>query len=1163
MRSVSDSPRTESSRHPLLGLLVNQATGAFTDNAWKQVVVLLTATAAMSFEASMRQAALAQIVLLVPLVLFNLPGGALADRLSKRTVIIALKVMEVVLMALATAILVAAPLGSWSLMGILGLLGVQAALSSPAKYGILPEILPHEKLSSGNGLMEICGNLSIIGGTVAGGMLLDLAGSRAWLGGFVLLAISLGGLVGAMAVPRVPAARPKGVFGETLSLGWSAIRSDRILRLATSGQILIWTIASLIPAAVLTHALKTLDLPRWETGFPLAAIGVGIGLGSFAAGRFSAGKVEYGLVPIGSLGMTLSALLFGLLTPSLFPTLVLMFLVGFAAGLVLVPLNSLIQWRAPEDRRGSVISVVNVLVNLGMLAGSLLAFLLASAGLGAGGLFLGVAIPLGLGTVWAMWLVPDAFLRFLIVLAAGTIYRLRIVGRENVPLEGPALLTPNHVSFVDGVFLTGAIDRPIRFVVYATYFDRPIIGRFLRAMRAIPIASSGGPRILLEAFREAGRALDAGELVCIFPEGQLTRTGFTQPFQRGMERILKGRDVPVIPVHIDQATASIFSPLQRRIVPRWIPLPITISFGTPLPASTPPSDIRQAISELDQAAWEHRKFDRHPLHVQFIRRARRHPFRLALVDAITPGLSYIASLAGAVALARSLRPRWEGQDAVGIVLPSSVAGALVNLAAAISGRMVVNLNFTSGRAAVGSAASQAGLRTVVTSRIFLEKAAIELPEGIELIFLEDLRPTIVRGDRIRAMAIACLAPVRLLERLCGARRRSTIEDTAALIFSSGSEGEPKGVILSHYNLDSQIESIAQVFQMYPTDRILDILPFFHSYGYLLLWLSLCRGMGLVCHVKPQESGAVGMLVERYAATVLFATPSFLHIYQRRCAPPQFGSLRLVIAGAEKLPDSVANAFEDTFGIRPLEGYGMTECAPVVAVNAPDFRAPGFFQPGHRRGTVGHPLPGVAVRIVRPEGIVDQASPAALEQAQSLPAGTEGLILVKGPNVMQGYLHRQDLTHKAFYEGWYVTGDLGKLDEDGFLTITGRFSRFSKIGGEMVPHARVEEALNEAAAGDELAFAVTAVPDGKGGDRLAVLHILKDDQVDQALAKLGGIGLPNLYIPRRDHFVKVAELPLLGTGKLDLRALKRIATEAMQGRSSMAEPEPEPAEAPTH
>jgi acyl-[acyl-carrier-protein]-phospholipid O-acyltransferase/long-chain-fatty-acid--[acyl-carrier-protein] ligase len=263
-----------------------------------------------------------------------------------------------------------------------------------------------------------------------------------------------------------------------------------------------------------------------------------------------------------------------------------------------------------------------------------------------------------------------------------------------------------------------------------------------------------------------------------------------------------------------------------------------------------------------------------------------------------------------------------------------------------------------------------------------------------------------------------------------------------------------------------------------------------------------------------------------------ATPTFLQLYIRRVAPAQFGSLRLVLAGAEKLPLALADSFEDTFGIRPLEGYGMTECAPVVSVCTFDYRAPGFFQPGARRGSVGQPLPGVSVRVVDPESYTP------------LEAGNEGLVLVKGPNVMRGYLGRDDLTASVMRDGWYVTGDMGTLDDDGFLRITGRLSRFSKIGGEMVPHGRVEEALHHAIGADSQVFAVTAVGDERKGERLAVLHTLDDAKVREALDKLPTSGLSNLFIPRRENFIKVDALPTLGTGKLDLRAIKKIAEESL-------------------
>jgi acyl-[acyl-carrier-protein]-phospholipid O-acyltransferase/long-chain-fatty-acid--[acyl-carrier-protein] ligase len=931
---------------------------------------------------------------------------------------------------------------------------------------------------------------------------------------------------------------------QTLRIAYSAIRADRVLRLAIAGQVLVWSIASLVPAAVMAYAMKILGMAEWQSGFPMAAIAIGIGAGSLAAGRLSGAKVEYGLVPLGALGLTLSTLAFALIGPGLAGTILLMGLIGFSAGMVFVPLSALIQWRAPADRRGAVISVGNVLSNTGMLGGSIVAMAMAMAGHSARATFLGASAVLAAGTAWAFWLAPEALPRLLLILLAGTLYRLRVLGRGHVPQEGPALLTPNHVSFADGLFVMAAIDRPIRFVVLAACFQRPIIGRFLRISGAIPISGSGGPRMILEAFREAGRALDNGEIVCIFPEGQITRTGMTLPFRRGLEKIVKGRVVPIIPVHIDRATSSVFSPMQSRWLPERIPLPVTVSFGAPLPPSAPSGAIRQAICELDQQAWFYRMADRRPLHHEFIRRARRHPFRLALVDPLGAPLSYLKALAGATVLARALKRRWQGQEAVGIMLPAGVAGALANLAAALSGRVVVNINFTAGKKAMSSAAAQAQLRTVLSSRAFVEKAALEIPDGPEVIWIEDVRPEIGRLDRVLGLLLACLAPIRLIEKIAGATRRLKVDDTVAVIFSSGSEGDPKGVILSHFNVDSNIEAIAQVFHIYTTDRILDVLPLFHSFGYLLLWLAMCRGMGLVCHFKPQEASAVGELAQEYAATVLLATPAFLQIYARRCPPAQFGSLRLVIAGAEKLPENIALAFEETFGIRPLEGYGLTECAPVVAVNAPDFRAPGFYQPGARRGTVGHPLPGISVRIVRPESVATADASDAAGDIEPLPTGSEGMILVKGPNVMRGYLNRDDLTSRALRAGWYVTGDLGLLDDDGFLKITGRLSRFSKIGGEMVPHVRVEEALNEAIGAEELTFAVTSVSGGREGDSLAVLHTTSDDRVDLALDKIRKMGLPNLFLPRRDHFVKVDALPLLGTGKLDLRELKRLASKAL-------------------
>jgi len=268
-------------------------------------------------------------------------------------------------------------------------------------------------------------------------------------------------------------------------------------------------------------------------------------------------------------------------------------------------------------------------------------------------------------------------------------------------------------------------------------------------------------------------------------------------------------------------------------------------------------------------------------------------------------------------------------------------------------------------------------------------------------------------------------------------------------------------------------------------------------------------------------------------TMLLATPTFLNAYTRRCEPEDFGSLRFVMAGAEKLPERISQAFEDHFGIRPLEGYGCTECSPVVTVNRADFRAAAFRQVGAKRGTIGHPLPGITVKIVDPE------------THQPLGVDQPGLLLVRGPNVMRGYLNRPEKTAEVLRDGWYNTGDIATADEDGFLRITDRLTRFSKIGGEMVPHIKVEDVLQELAGATEQTFVVTAVPDEKKGERLIVLHTLSETQLDELLAKFAKADLPALWRPRADQFRHIEALPYLGTGKLDLRKARELALQTSQ------------------
>jgi acyl-[acyl-carrier-protein]-phospholipid O-acyltransferase / long-chain-fatty-acid--[acyl-carrier-protein] ligase len=1145
--TTSAGPETQSVSHPLRGLLIAQFCGAFNDNAWKLMVALLAirqATAGMAPGPDLEvvaqtQTAMAFVIFTLPLVLLSLVGGTLADRLSKRTVIITIKFVEVLLMGAGTIALWHNPPGGVLPLIVLCGMGVHSALFSPSKYGILPELIPHERLAAGNGLLELWTFAAILMGTAAGGFLLQMAGDRTWLAPLALTVLSIIGLVTAFSIPPVMPARTEGGVGTTLRVAWNAIRTEPMLRMAIPMEICFWTIASLFMQNVVVYAKAVLQLSDAQSGLPLTLLSIGIGIGAVLVGRISRNRVEYGLIPLGAIGVFLALLLLGILKPLLTGTFLLLGCLGISSAFIFVSLNAILQWKSPPHGRGAVISFSNTCVFTGILLGSLAGGSLANAGLSTAGIFLATAGMTMAGMLLAIWLLPDTLLRLILVLLTNTLYRLRIVGEQHIPPSGGALLVPNHVSFIDGFLLIASLDRPVRFVVDAQYAEQPIFRPFMKALGVIPISSHGGLRVILRALREAGAALDRGDLVCIFPEGQITRTGTLLPFRRGFERIVKGRTIPTIPVHLDRVWGSIFSFNHGRFlwkVPGQVPYPVTVSFGAPLPSGTTADTVRGKIRELGEAAWQLRKLSRRPLHREFIRSMRRYPFRLAMADQNRPHVSALQALIGSIVLARTLRPYWTNQERVGVLLPPTVAGALVNVAAPLCGKTIVNLNYTVGKSGLEAAVNLAGLRTIVTSHTFVEKAKLELPDGPSVIWLEDVAKTITKGQKLLAALLALLAPCHVIERVCGQTTSLTPDSLATIIFSSGSTGEPKGVMLSHFSVDSNTQGATQVLHLYQDERVLGILPFFHSFGYMVFWFVMFNNAAMIFHPSPLDVAAIGELVRKYRITFLVTTPTFLQLYSRRCTPEQFSSVRVFLTGAEKLPARLAQAIEDTFGVGPIEGYGVTECAPVIAVNCPDFRAAGYYQPASRRGTVGQPLPGVSVQIVDPDSNVP------------LPAGTPGMLLVKGPNVMNGYLGREDLTKQVLRDGWYVTGDIAMLDDDGFLTITDRLSRFSKIGGEMVPHGKVEEVLQQAAGADIQVFAVTGLPDEKKGERLAVLHTLEEHLIPDILAKVSAMGLPNLFIPSRHQFVKVEILPVLGTGKLDLRGVKRIAMERLQGRA---------------
>lgn len=528
--------------------------------------------------------------------------------------------------------------------------------------------------------------------------------------------------------------------------------------------------------------------------------------------------------------------------------------------------------------------------------------------------------------------------------------------------------------------------------------------------------------------------------------------------------------------------------------------------------------------------------------LRFIRQCRLAWNRRKVADSSGVVLSGGRLLMGALAFRRVLAGRVLKPDVshVGILLPPSVGGVLANTALALSGRISVNLNYTLSDDLMNYCIREAGIRQVLTSRAFIEKKPVSL--NAELLFLEDLKGQITSADKAFAAVYAKLVPLRLLSKLLGLNRLKA-DDPLTVIFTSGSTGEPKGVVLSQNNIGSNLDAVNQLLRLHSGDVLLGVLPFFHSFGYTVtMWLPLCAEPGAVYHFNPLDARTVGSLTEKYGCTIIAATPTFLRNYLKRCTVEEMKTMNLVIVGAEKMPDDLRDGFREKFGFEPIEGYGTTEMSPVASFNIPTSRMGAEADPaaGTRHGTVGRAIPGVAAAVFDPD------------TGARLGANREGILKIKGPNIMLGYLNQPAKTAELISDGWYNSGDMAVIDDEGFIRITGRMSRFSKIGGEMVPHILVEQEIArvlEEDAGEEpsIMCAVTSVADPKKGERLIVLHKPMKKTVKEITDRLQAAGLPNLFIPAADAFIEVDQIPLLGTGKLDLRGIKLLAQEKTSGK----------------
>jgi acyl-[acyl-carrier-protein]-phospholipid O-acyltransferase/long-chain-fatty-acid--[acyl-carrier-protein] ligase len=1107
-----------------------QALGSLNDNAFKTFVALLAIMSAPA--GATRLIALSGAMYVLPFLALSTVAGDAADRWPKARLLRVFKAAELLLMLLAVPALAARSMPA--LMALLFLLGAHSAFIGPVKLALVPELVEDAELSHANGLMQACSFGAIVLGTAAAAELARrYGGAPAWAAA-PMAATALLGWLCSLAVPLTPPARPEArldwnVLGRSLE-NLRFLRRMPDLEAATVASAWFWFVGALFQMNLLVYGTRLMALGEADVARLQVVLALGIGLGSFVAGRLSRGRIELGLVPLGGIG--LAAFGFDLAFAYGSPAHVAadLFLSGMSAGFFAVPLQAFVQQRSPAAQRGRVLATGNLLSFAALLVASAVLWSLdAKFHLHPGQVFLVVTAMSVAVAFELLRRLPDVFLRLLLLPLTRCFYQVRAEGLENVPLEGPVLLVANHVSFIDAFLIAMANQRMVRFMMLRSYYDLPVANWLFRAMGCVPVSSTDGPKALVASFKKAREYMQSGEAVCIFAEGEISRHGQMQRFKKGFERMVDGGSTPIVPVHLDSVWGSVFSFSEGRALfkwPRTIPYKVTVSFGAPLPPSASAFEVRQAILELGARAFKHRLEDVAPLPLEFARKAKSRPFGFALGDSSGARLNGLTALTGAQLLGCALHRQAGAAPHVGVFVPPSAGGALANIGLALMGRVPVNLNYSASKEIVDACVAKAGIEVVVSSRRFEEKLGWS-PAGRKL-YIEDAAAGIGPLRKAFTAAVFLLAPMALLERTAFKLARGPLDRLATIMFTSGSTGLPKGVMLTHENIHANILAAAQVLPLDRSDVMIGVLPFFHSFGITAtLWLPACLGMGAAYHYSPLDAKRVGELCEEFGGTCIVGTPTFLTAWMRRVDPAKFKTLRYVVAGAEKLREEVGKAFEEKYGAVILEGYGATELSPLASLNIPDIAWPGIKQTGTKRGTVGQPVPGVVMKVVDPD------------TGRELPADQPGLLLVKGLNVMKGYLGDEKKTAEVLRDGWYVTGDIARIDEDGFVTLTDRLSRFSKIGGEMVPHIRVEEKLHELLGLVEQQFVVASVPDLKRGERLVVLY-KGDTDVDGLLAKVNASDLPKLWAPDKAAFHQVDEFPLLGSGKLDFQRLKAEA-----------------------
>ncbi|CZE47817.1 acyl-[ACP]--phospholipid O-acyltransferase [Campylobacter geochelonis] len=1094
--------------------------------------------------------AVVNLLILLPYVSFFSLAGFLNDKFSRTTITRYAAASEIFLTFLITI----SYLLGWFYVAFFMtlLLAIQSAIYSPAKYGLIKMIVGEKNLGAANGVVQAVTIISILLSSLAFSVVFEVYASSStspaelmksvWFIGVMLFVCSVLETFFTFKIPFFKASdeNSKFEFKEYVKFGYlkknmSMIIKDKNVWLCTLGLSFFWAISQLIIAVFPAHYKLISGADNVVVIQSILAVSaIGLVCGSFFAGAYSKNHIELGLVPFGAFGLFISLLLFSS-SQSAFGLGFASVCFGFAGGVFIVPLNANIQFFTSEKRMGKVLAGSNFVQNLFMILFLILAIVFVQFMISTKQIFVFAAFSILVCAIYAIKALPHLFSRLLAIPFLKFGYRVNVSGVENIPKTGGVLLLGNHISWIDWAVVQIATPRPVKFVIHRSFYDRWYLQWFFKLFKVIPIGS-GMNKSALENVRTR---LENGEVVALFPEGHISYNGQLDEFAKGFEVASNATGAKIVPFYIRGLWGSSFSRARKyfkNMTSKEGKRMLGVTFGEPMPDSSTASEVKQKVMQLSFFSWGEYINSLEPVQFNWLRNAKANLFKKAIVDSTGVEMNNFKVITAVLIFLKKFRNSFKDSQNIGLILPSSAMGSIINLVLFIMGKIPVNLNYTLSVENMAKCVENADIKSIVTSKKFIEKLSSRgLVFSDELsakfIYLEEVGASISKKAKIYAAIKAILLPSFMIDIIYF--RNVRIDDDAIILYSSGSEGEPKGVVLTHKNIMSNVKQISGLLNSDKNEVILASLPIFHSFGLTVTtYLPLSEGITSV-HVADSTDGlAVAKMAAKQSATVMFGTSTFFRLYAKnpRINHLMFKTIKFAIAGAEKLKPSVKDEFKMKFGVDIFEGYGATETTPVVSVNMPNMLELDSFKElvFNKFGSVGLPLPGTVIKIVD------------LNTLEELAQGESGLILIGGHQVMREYRKNQAKTDEVIVTindvRYYKSGDIGYLDSDGFLYITDRVSRFAKIGGEMVSLGALEDKLGEIFK-DSIHFICVNLADEKKGEKIVMLYDGSTEE-KEVMSAIKASNIPNLMHPTSVH--KVEQIPLLGTGKADYKSSKTLA-----------------------